>query len=588
MIDLDIVSNQLEIQNDKIDKFTSVLESVQISILKQTDILQETLKIEKDRLKSNQRQEKLQSVDQTKINKVKENKTDSSVITENNSLGLGLSSLIGGALGAISIAGFARLLAKTPLLAFIAPVAGEWVGNLIKEGLDNFNLSGIESGFNESISNGLGTAVEWGLIGRIFGKKVGLIFGAAGFASSFGDKLFEKLDSNKNGIIEAFGLELTNTNLSAIMGALGGAIVLALPSLIRKGLLPALSRAIGMGAAGAAGGAAAAAGSRSAAAPTIKPRNFTYNPIDNSYTSNISGKKLTGNAAKTAEATRLADEKLLAEAAKRYPGFAKLLKGGSIIGGLISLPIIASILMNDDLTNDEKTEAVSGEIGSLLGGIGGAAIGASIAGALGASVTGPGGILTGVAGGVLGAFAGDWVGSQLGSIIVGNKKDFDDLPKPISDSLYSETNRNTNNKIKNLEMERNSIQDSILIAGFSTPEMEERLAQINSDIYSASNSNLLSAGLIGREDNIDKNLQALIRNNDFIEFSSSNPVINQENIKKVSSAPQATILNYVSNAPINYSPVISNVSPTNISTSNSNVAIMSDGQNPTSLPGGVN
>ena len=47
-------------------------------------------------------------------------------------------------------------------------------------------------------------------------------------------------------------------------------------------------------------------------------------------------------------------------------------------------------------------------------------------------------------------------------------------------------------------------------------------------------------------------------------------------------------LNVINNSPVNFAPVINNVSPTNINTTNSNSVFGGNGDNPTALPGGVN
>jgi hypothetical protein len=653
-------TNSIKSLNEVFDKFNAVLDSVNSNIILQSAILQKTLDIEETR----ELAARLASVDQSRVLPrnglpAPQNRTETPTTETGSTEGIsaGIASLIGGALGAMSVAGFGRLLARGSLLTFMAPVLGEWIGNLAKEGLDNFNPGGSGvGGFNESMSDALGSATTMGFIGRIFGKKVALIFAAGGFVASFGDELFKKLDADKDGIIEAFGKELTPDNLSAIMGAVAGAVALALPMLIRRGLLPALSRAVGTSAAArAAAGAAASSAARNPTTgeQTPRQRNFTYDADTDEYYSNRTDQrgrriKLTGGARATAERTRLADDAILAQAAKRFPGFSKLLKANAVVGSLISLPFIASILMNDELSEDEKIAAVSGEIGALLGGVGGAATGAAIAGALGASVTGPGGILTGIAGGVLGAFAGDWVGTQIGEMIVGNKSEFDELPPEVEASVpelsISGSGRGSiveapGERAQFMERQATAISDFTKLQDMiDSVEAEEdptnqqqmlREAAISKQrIITNMNPDLLGnfreistaktrqANVISDykklQDMIDSveaeedptNQQQMLREaalkgqtglinrnpallDTFMEISAV-PSINTADLDLASSGAGTNVsITYLNNAPVTIAPV--DASSVSTSTGGSSMVVMTgNGENPTSLPGGTN
>lgn len=656
----DADTNSIKSLNEVFDKFNAVLDSVNSNIILQSAILQKTLDIEETR----ELAARLASVDQSRAlptpsAPAPQNRTETPTTETGSTEGIsaGIASLIGGALGAMSIAGFGRLLARGSLLTFMAPVLGEWVGNLAKEGLDNFNPDGSgKGGFNESMSNALGTATTMGFIGSIFGKKVALIFTAGGFVASFGDKLFKMLDADKDGIIKAFGKELTPDNLSVIMGAVAGAVALALPMLIRRGLLPALSRAVGTSAAArAAAGAAASSAARNPTTgeQTPRQRNFTYDADTDEYYSNRTDQrgrriKLTGGARAAAERTRLADDAILAQAAKRFPGFSKLLKANAVVGSLISLPFIASILMNDELSEDEKIAAVSGEIGALLGGVGGAATGAAIAGALGASVTGPGGILTGIAGGVLGAFAGDWVGTQIGEMIVGNKSEFDELPPEVEASVpelsISGSGRGSiveapGERAQAMERQANAISDFTklqdMIDSIDAEEDPTNQQQILKAAFLRRQGGIINMNpdLLGnfreiktaktrRDDVIEKyqkletlgdRLEALEdpTNVDFLRLAaiknqqssiiSENPELIQD-FRRISAVPSVNTadldlassgagtnvsITYLNNAPVTIAPV--DASSVSTSTGGPSMVVMTgNGENPTSLPGGTN
>lgn len=336
--------------------------------------------------------------------------------------GLGLGAFLGTILG-----GIARRVLPFIGMAALGSIIGGFVEGVVA---DVLGAAPGDGSFRAAIANSAGDAVKWGMIGRFFGKRIAMVAAAAGFLN---DSVTSGL--NAMGVPEGVVDELS----MAISGIVGFAAIKFLPGLLRKTLTAALARTrlgragtaiagmLGVGAAGAAG--AAASGARPTA-PTPPARNFTYDAATDTYRSNKTGRVLSGAARNSAAAAQAADDSLLRQAAQRFPGFAKLLRGNAIIGALISLPAIASILMNDELSRREKTDGLIRELGGLAGGVGGAAVG----GIVGSMVPVVGTVVGGIAGGALGYFGGDWLAGQLANAVLGDPQD-ESIPPEVAEQV---------------------------------------------------------------------------------------------------------------------------------------------------------
>lgn len=132
-------------------------------------------------------------------------------------------------------------------------------------------------------------------------------------------------------------------------------------------------------------------------------------------------------------------EQLNLLAATRNSRFARLLSYGRYapaLGAIIASGQLAAVMLNDDLSEDQKIEEVGAIIGSTLGGLSGFAAGGLIAGALG-STTGPGAFLTGLGGALVGGFAGDWAGREVARFIITGSTD-DRIPGEVLNNIQYE------------------------------------------------------------------------------------------------------------------------------------------------------
>lgn len=110
---------------------------------------------------------------------------------------------------------------------------------------------------------------------------------------------------------------------------------------------------------------------------------------------------------------KVATPATVAKAASKFPRFSKFLGFARSIpglGALIAGGTVASILMDDSLTDADKAIAIGGAIGGLGGGV--------LGGLLGATVGGPVGLTVG---GIAGYLGGDILGQALGEYLTGNK-----------------------------------------------------------------------------------------------------------------------------------------------------------------------
>lgn len=151
----------------------------------------------------------------------------------------GIGNFIGslfGTVGGIGLAGLGSKVLGAGALAILAPAVGNFIAGFSKAALEDWNPDGGE--FNTGVSDALGAGATWGMIGKIFGARIGLIFAAAGAGTSLGGSIFDSLDADKDGIIKAFGMEFSDTQFETLGGVIGGALGLFLPGMISSALGP--------------------------------------------------------------------------------------------------------------------------------------------------------------------------------------------------------------------------------------------------------------------------------------------------------------------------------------------------------------
>lgn len=433
-------------------KFEGVFDSISTTLVEQTSVLRSMYNLDLKKLefdkeaKKDAARDRALKVDEAAVQTETQsnNNTNSSLSDAGSSnLASGLASLVGGALSGISMAGLGALVVKGGFLALVAPKIGEFISGAVKGTLDGFNPPGKKGDatdeFNKSIGDGLGKAFTYGWIGSLFGKRVALIAAAGGFVGSFSDEIVKKF-GNEDKVIEMFGKEFDDDAVSNILTAIGGAIALVAPMVIRKALPKLFSRYLASAAVvGAAAGAVAL--DKDGNKVSAKPRNFTQKGTHADGSPrlfNSKGKEMAPNTSQY-KASRLAydqDKDLMSRLRKsKYRRLARL---SGVLGSVISMGFLASILLNENIDDDEKIELIGRELGTIFGGVGGAALGTAAGLALGFT-SGPGMLLTGIGGGIAGAFAGEWLGTQIASGIVGSKTDFDELPADIENSVMMPT-----------------------------------------------------------------------------------------------------------------------------------------------------
>lgn len=436
-------------------KFEGVFDSISTTLVEQTSVLRSMYNLDVKKLafdkevKKDAARDKALRVDDAAVQTQTQSNDNSSSSFNNTGASIsnaasGLAALVGGALGGISVAGLGAMVIKGGFLALVAPKIGDFISGAINETLDNVNPPDKKgdgtSEFNKSISDGIGDAFTFGFIGRLFGKRVAAIAAAGGFVKSFSDEIIKKFGNDQD-VIDKFGMEFDEKAVGNILTAIGAAIALVAPSIIKRALPRLLSRTMGIASAatvGAVAGAAAIDANGNRVDP--KPRNFTRQ-ADGSFISNTTGKVLTGGAAQNAQRTYDSDQDLMKRLDNsKYARFAKFAKGAGALGSVISIGYLASILLNENYTDDEKVELIGGELGAIFGGVGGAALAAGVGAAMGIA-TGPGAIITGIGGGIVGAIAGDWLGDQIAGMIVGSKNSFDEVPADVENTIMLPSGR---------------------------------------------------------------------------------------------------------------------------------------------------
>jgi hypothetical protein len=151
----------------------------------------------------------------------------------------GIGNFIGslfGTIGGMGLAGLGSKVIGAGALAILAPAVGNFIAEFSKSALEDWNPGGGE--FNTGVSAALGAAGTWGMVGRIFGARIATIFALGGAGVSLGGSIFDSLDANEDGVIEAFGMSFSDKEFETLGGAVGGALGLFLPGMISSALGP--------------------------------------------------------------------------------------------------------------------------------------------------------------------------------------------------------------------------------------------------------------------------------------------------------------------------------------------------------------
>lgn len=261
-------TNSLKSIKLEFGKFDGALMAMRSKLKDQTTVIndllgvqQTALELEQSEIERQKKKDKLESVkksvseddDKKKDDDKKSSKkpTPGGFTNFMKKIGPGLGAFIGaGFAGAASLFSPMRLgglLIRAIPLVTLAPLIGEFIGDFAKSALTDFLGRNLEEGeelsdarneFIDSFSSTAKTVGIWAAIGAIFGRRMALIFGAAGLGAEATspaiERLLERTGFSEDGILEAFGEEWDAEKVSKGIGAaMAGITALAL---MRPGL----------------------------------------------------------------------------------------------------------------------------------------------------------------------------------------------------------------------------------------------------------------------------------------------------------------------------------------------------------------
>ena len=224
-------TNSLKSIRTDLKKFDAVFQSIDESLIRQTQILRASLQIQTDEARRNETINELMKAERTQSQTSNDATGSSQSInfSEEQKAGGFLTSLfalfgIGAGGGAIGAAGASLLAAlKKPLrlalFSVIAPAIGNIVGITTETALQEF---GVDKSAAAKFGEAANLGSLWGLKGLAFGKRAGLMGAAGGAAYSFGDELLDAVGLDKEKMISIFGQEMKlETLASSVLGSLG-------------------------------------------------------------------------------------------------------------------------------------------------------------------------------------------------------------------------------------------------------------------------------------------------------------------------------------------------------------------------------
>lgn len=230
-------TNSIKSVRTEFTKFNLVLESINVNIVEQTQLLRETLQLHLDEAGKTERARQLEEARRSAPTPSDTNRDSNrgpspgSPSGERGGLMAGLASLFGGGIGgfggAVAGAGLAALRRplRTALLAAVAPAVGKLVGGFTEAALEELGAEPDTATMFGEAANFAGLA---GMIGLAFGRRMGLVGAGAGAAASFGDEVLDALGLDRERMVSILGVEMqTETLAQGILGALGASVTAA-------------------------------------------------------------------------------------------------------------------------------------------------------------------------------------------------------------------------------------------------------------------------------------------------------------------------------------------------------------------------
>lgn len=227
-------TNSIKSLKKDFEKFNAVFESIETSINAQTEMLKAFIDLQTDIIKQNQTEDRFNKVADKPTSNSPQRGSDRSptadvppprggILPTFDIEGL-LRDAMGGGRSLFTLGGAAR----AGLFAFMAPIIGDFVGDFLEAAVK-------DAGFSEEVSKSIGDAGNTGAyaatIGAIFGKRMALIFGAAGAASTFSDELLDKMGLDPNNMQSILGMEFSNNQIAqGLLTTIGGGAMVALSS----------------------------------------------------------------------------------------------------------------------------------------------------------------------------------------------------------------------------------------------------------------------------------------------------------------------------------------------------------------------
>lgn len=244
-----------EVLTENGDRFETVFETLNKEVMKQSVILEGMMKLqvkaygeEKKARQDAERRARLKSTEETNMKPGPV--STSPVFTGRPGNGDGGLNLFGGLFDSLtgfiagaSLAGMVSKIVRGGLFLAIAPFVGSFVEKMVEEGLEALSF---DSTMATDIASGIGSAFQWGIVGRIFGRKFAAIFAVG---SVLYDHILNGIDPDGDGIVEAFGKEFNADTMAKIGAIFASALGYAVISKAIKGAL--FGKAIGAASTGA-------------------------------------------------------------------------------------------------------------------------------------------------------------------------------------------------------------------------------------------------------------------------------------------------------------------------------------------------
>lgn len=594
-------TNSIKSVNVRLEKFTGVLETIQTILSDQSSILRETAKIQSESLRDKEREDALKSVGQSKLPQMtggffgtgNQGLSNSETVKAVNGAGIELSRGILGALvgtgtavgtvlgRAISPRAISGGLLRGGAVAILLPFVTEFTESFMEKTLENFNFdAALDDQLTQTVSK---TAWSTAIGYAVAGRRGAIVGASAGFMASFADNLINFLVLDAESTSEIFGQEFTNENIAAVGLGAGG---IAATEFLRSSapLRRKLGLSIGVAVLGAyiaygdelktwienqdfptpVAGVASAAVDITGMAATGASFGMMFGPQGALAGAAIGfalgiGKSLFDFLQDSSEKAKQRFDEQVAEmdtilqraaagedvTAEDYNKVSRTLSDANRRSGL--------------LQSSEEQERIEQEA-------------ARARDFLARRPLDPTGV------------SEDQLSERVSRALEGDSAALDEL---LIWARSREENRGfISRKLKDsdrfIEDILNSLIEQDIERIIDNPEIESKWLDLVSERLSAT-SRLSGISLILNNPRIPGNISS--NNTSLPEFGTSFAE-RQLMLETIKNSSEKSSLSIINNSPVNFSPIITNVSPTNIS--NSSRVSISSGENPTGLPGGAN